>query len=71
MFVVFVLLVVAVTVILGLDVVKVLGDTGMTGCKCNVYCPWLYIICKLLLVLVTNSCARIYDDDGKCCCCLW
>ena len=61
MFVVFVLLVVAVRVILG---VKVLGDTGITGCKCNAYCPYLLYPSCCWFQFLNNGCVGIYDNDG-------
>ena len=59
MSVVFVLLVVVVTVILGVAEILVLGDTIMVESKCNTYCPYIlhYV--------------GIYDDNDKFCCCFW
>ena len=65
---VFVLLVVVVTVIPRCD----FSFGGYYHSRLKVQCLLpLYIICKLLLVLVTNGCVGIYDDDGKLSCCLW
>ena len=49
---VFVLLVVVVTVILGVAVVKFLGDISMTGFMCNAYCPYILYASYLLLMVL-------------------